>query len=346
MIRVEALTKVYGSGPSAVTVLDGVDFAVERGEVFAVVGASGAGKSTLAHCLNLLERPTSGSVTVNGVELSRLRERDLRAARRAIGTVFQSSSLLSRSTAAENVALPLDYLGVTPAERDARVAELLERVGLSHRADHHPFQLSGGQRQRVGIARALALRPSVLLADEATSGLDPESTRSVLSLLRELRDDLGLSIVLITHEMDAVRETADRVGHLQAGRLVESGPVAALLRDPASALGRALQPLRPHAAPAPGERVWTVTYASGAVPADWLLRLSEQLRARVSLLGASVEGSGGTGTGWAVVGLPAGAEEVLDALAGLGLHGAPQARPPQQPARSASGAAALAGGAR
>ncbi|MDQ4138132.1 MAG: ATP-binding cassette domain-containing protein, partial [Actinomycetota bacterium] len=184
MISIERLTKVYGSGASATVVLDELDFSVGTGEIFAVVGPSGAGKSTLAQCVNLLERPTSGSVVVNGENLSQLSERQLRVARRRIGTIFQSDGLYSRRTAAQNVALPLEYLGVTAAESRKRVAELLDRVGLSARASHYPHQLSGGQRQRVGIARALALRPSVLLSDEATSGLDPESTASIVDLLK------------------------------------------------------------------------------------------------------------------------------------------------------------------
>jgi len=244
MISLEKLTKVYGHGDRAVTVLENLDFSVDAGEIFAVVGPSGAGKSTLAQCVNLLERPTSGSVVVNGENLSHLSEAQLRIARRTIGTVFQSDGLFSRRTAAQNVALPLQYLGVTPVEAKRRVAELLDRVGLSERANYFPHQLSGGQRQRVGIARALALRPSVLLSDEATSGLDPESTASITKLLKELRDDLGLSILFITHEMETVLQVADSVARLDRGHIVESGRLVDLLRDPNS--GRRLRrPARP-----------------------------------------------------------------------------------------------------
>ena len=164
MIELTDVTKVYGHGEQRTVVLDRINFRVEAGEILAVVGPSGAGKSTLAQCINLLTPPTSGSVVVNGDDLTTLSAAKLRVARRRIGTVFQSSGLLERRTAAENVALPLDYLGVTPAESKKRVAELLDRVGLAERAGHYPFQLSGGQRQRVGIARALALRPAVLLS--------------------------------------------------------------------------------------------------------------------------------------------------------------------------------------
>ena len=228
MIEISGLTKAYPSTRSgrtgATLVLDGIDLTVGDGQIAAVVGPSGADKSTLARCINLLERPTSGSITVTGQDLTALSGRDLRRARREIGTVFQSANLLRRLTAAQNVALPMRHQGVPEAEIRARVGDLLERVGMLHRANHYPSQLSGGQRQRIGIARGLALQPSVLLSDEATSGLDPDATRAILDLLTELRDDLGVTILVITHEMDVVRGIADVVAHLDHGRIVEQGP--------------------------------------------------------------------------------------------------------------------------
>lgn len=303
MISLHQLTKVYGQGPDAVTVLDKLDIEVQAGEILAVVGPSGAGKSTLAQCINLLERPTSGQVIVNGEELSGLPESKLRVARRRIGTVFQSASLLSRKTVAENIALPLEYLGVTKAETNSRVNELIERVGLSHRASHYPFELSGGQRQRVGIARALALRPSVLLSDEATSGLDPETTRSVVQLLRELRDDLNLAVVFITHEMDTVLQVADSAARLDHGRIIEQGRLVDLLTNHESALGRALQPNLNPSAPLPGTRSWVVTYDSRDVPADWLQRVSSELGEPAALLAATIQSIDGVSTGNATVGV-------------------------------------------
>lgn len=303
MISIQQLTKVYGHGPDAVTVLDKLDIEVQAGEILAVVGPSGAGKSTLAQCINLLERPTSGRVVVNGEELSGLPESKLRVARRRIGTVFQSASLLSRKTVAENIALPLEYLGVTKAETQARVQELIERVGLSHRANHYPFELSGGQRQRVGIARALALRPSVLLSDEATSGLDPETTRSVVQLLRELRDDLNLAVVFITHEMDTVLQVADSAARLDHGRIIEQGRLVDLLTNHESALGRALQPNLNPSAPLPGTRSWVVTYDSHNVPADWLQRVSSEIGEPAALLAATIQSIDGVSTGNATVGI-------------------------------------------
>lgn len=319
MIRLEQLTKVYGQGADAVTVLDRLDFSVGTGEIFAVVGPSGAGKSTLAACVNLLERPTSGTVVVNGDALSQLSEQELRVARRRIGTVFQSDGLFSRRTAEQNVALPLEYLGVTAAETKRRVAELLERVGLSDRARYYPHQLSGGQRQRVGIARALALRPSVLLSDEATSGLDPASTTAITTLLKELRDDLGLSILFITHEMETVRQVADSVARLDHGRIVESGRLVDLLRDASSPLGLALNPVRPSVLPAAGLDEWVVGYSRDGVPADWVTRLSDAV-GPVALLGAAIETVDGRAVGHATIGLgPVDEHRLAQAAGGLGL---------------------------
>lgn len=320
MISIQQLTKVFEHDGVRSVVLDRLDFEVSAGEIAAVVGASGAGKSTLAACVNLLERPTSGSVIVDGNDLTSAGEAGLREARRAIGTIFQTDGLFSRRTAAQNVALPLEFLGVTPGESKKRVAELLERVGLGDKAAHYPHQLSGGQRQRVGVARALALRPRVLLSDEATSGLDPDSTRSILGLLRELRDDLDLSILLITHEMEAVREVADTVARLDGGRFTEKGRVVDLLHDPASRLGRDLQPQRPSARAGEGSTSFVVTYGSASVPTDWLIRLGSELGATVDLLGASIEVVDGATVGHATIAVPQGLERrAEDALARLGL---------------------------
>ncbi len=313
MIRVDQLRKEFGHGTDRTVVLDGLDLSIETREISAVVGPSGVGKSTLAQCVSLLERPTSGSVSVNGEVLSELSESELRVARRRIGTIFQSDGLFSRRTASANVALPLEYLGVTPGETRRRVAELLDRVGLADKATHYPHQLSGGQRQRVGIARALALRPSVILSDEATSGLDPESTLSIVELLKELRDDLDVSILFITHEMDTVLHIADSVSRLDQGRIVESGRVLELLADSASSLGRSLQPRRAHQ-PAPDDAtVWQITYGSEPVPADWQGVLGARLNTTVSLLGASIETLRGATTGHATIAVSTRRHELVEA---------------------------------
>ncbi len=230
MIRLVEVEKRYaGSGGAA---LAGVSLEVVRGEVFGVIGQSGAGKSTLIRLINALERPTAGRVEVDGIDVASLAPAALRVLRRRIGMIFQNFGLLSSRTVAANVAFPLKLADMPRAERDAKVAALLDRVGLTEHADKYPAQLSGGQKQRVGIARALATDPDILLCDEATSALDPETTRQVLALLRDLNRDLGLTIVLITHEMDVVRASCDRVAVLEQGRVVETGAVADIFAAP------------------------------------------------------------------------------------------------------------------
>ena len=230
MIRLVDVEKRYaGSGGAA---LAGVSLEVVRGEVFGVIGQSGAGKSTLIRLINALERPTAGRVEVDGIDVASLAPAALRVLRRRIGMIFQNFGLLSSRTVAANVAFPLKLADMPRAERDAKVAALLDRVGLTPYADKYPAQLSGGQKQRVGIARALATDPDILLCDEATSALDPETTRQVLALLRDLNRDLGLTIVLITHEMDVVRASCDRVAVLEQGRVVETGAVTDIFAAP------------------------------------------------------------------------------------------------------------------
>ncbi|WP_439032218.1 methionine ABC transporter ATP-binding protein [Gordonia terrae] len=341
MIEVVGLTKVFGVGsPDPTTVLDDVGFTVDAGEIFAVVGPSGAGKSTLARCLNLLERPTSGKVVVNGEDLTALGTSGLRDARRRIGTVFQSASLLSRRTAAQNVALPLEYLGATRRSTAARVAELLDLVGLADKAGLYPHQLSGGQRQRVGIARALALKPSVLLSDEATSGLDPAATETFLRLLTAVRDELGLAVVFITHEMDTIVRVADTVGRLDHGRIVEHGRLRDLVLDADSVLGQSLRPRGPSAPPASAETSISVVYNSATVPADWLTQLGRRLDLPISVLGANIQTIDGTAFGDLTVAVPNGhAAAFIGAAGELGLVARPTAA--AQPAgESAAGAAA------
>ena len=297
MIEISGLTKRYGT----TTVLDGIDLRVDDGQIAAVVGPSGAGKSTLARCVNLLERPTSGSITVSGADLAALSGRELRRARQQIGTVFQSANLLRRLTAAQNVALPMRHQGLPDGEVRRRVGDLLERVGMLHRANHYPSQLSGGQRQRIGIARSLALKPSLLLSDEATSGLDPDSTRAILALLTELRDDLGVTILVITHEMDVVRGIADHVAQLDHGRIIEQGTVADIVRRSDSPLATALLPMPPVVA-APELRQWRLRL-EGDVSPFWLAEVSRELGSDVAVLAALIEESAQIPVGRLTVGL-------------------------------------------
>ncbi|WP_100011728.1 methionine ABC transporter ATP-binding protein [Lentibacillus sediminis] len=238
MITLEHVSKVYDTGIKEITALDDVNLHIEKGEIYGVIGFSGAGKSSLVRCVNLLERPTAGSVTVNGQELLHLSPRELREAKKNIGMVFQHFNLLNSKTVFTNVAMPL-LLSKTPKEEvKQRVTELLEFVGLSDKADNYPDQLSGGQKQRVGIARSLATQPSVLLCDEATSALDPETTNSILKLLKQINHEYNITILIITHEMGVIREICDKVAVLDRGKVVEAGSVFEVFSDPKTTIAQ------------------------------------------------------------------------------------------------------------
>lgn len=231
-ILLKGVTKTYGGGEKRLKALSNIDLEIPDSSIFGIIGRSGAGKSTLVRCVNLLERPDSGSVSVSGVELTDLGEGELRQARKKIGMIFQNFNLLSGRTVFGNVAFPLELAGWRREDIAARVDELLDLVGLADKRERYPSQLSGGQKQRVGIARALANRPDVLLSDEATSALDPLTTRSILSLLRDINTRLGLTIVLITHEMNVIREICTDVAVIDKGRIVERGTVLDIFTDP------------------------------------------------------------------------------------------------------------------
>ncbi|MDD5334746.1 MAG: methionine ABC transporter ATP-binding protein [Rhodoferax sp.] len=240
MIQLEDIHLRYPSPHGPVDALGGVDLHVPARQVFGVIGRSGAGKSSLIRTINLLTRPTQGRVRVDGRDLTALSAEALRTARHGIGMIFQHFNLLASRTVFENVALPLQLVHERPALIKARVDELLDLVGLSAQRDRYPAQISGGQKQRVGIARALASRPTVLLSDEATSALDPETTRSILALLRQINRDFGLTIVLITHQMQVIKQVADRVAVIDAGRIVEQGAVIDVFTQPQHATTRSL----------------------------------------------------------------------------------------------------------
>lgn len=235
IIEIADVTKVFPArtrGETHAAALDGVSLTVEKGEVFGIIGYSGAGKSTLVRLINALEQPTSGSVTVDGVEISSLRESQLRPVRLGIGMVFQQFNLFTSRTVWGNIEYPLKVAGVPKEQHQARISELLHFVGLVDQAHAYPDQLSGGQKQRVGIARALATSPAILLADEATSALDPETTREVLALLKRVNEEFGVTIVVITHEMEVIRSIAHRVAVMEKGRIVEHGDVFDIFSAP------------------------------------------------------------------------------------------------------------------
>jgi D-methionine transport system ATP-binding protein len=262
VLRLVDVSKRFGATPA----IDGVSFEVKRGEIVGVIGRSGAGKSTLIRCLNGLEKPDSGRVEVLGEDIAPLAERDLRRVRLRVGMIFQHFNLLSSKTVADNIALPLKIAGRSPNERRDRVRALLWLVGLEDKAEAYPAQLSGGQKQRVGIARALAADPAILLSDEATSALDPETTASILALLRDINRKLGLTIVLITHEMSVVRAIAGRVIVLDHGRVVEEGEAGAVFANPQAALTRRLLTSTRHDAPDSKDREWFASLGQDWAP--------------------------------------------------------------------------------
>jgi D-methionine transport system ATP-binding protein len=240
VIKISGLGKVYKSSNGDVTALEDVSLEVEKGDVFGIIGLSGAGKSTLVRCINLLERPTAGGIEVDGREITRYEGARLRILRSSLGMIFQHFNLLMQKTVRGNIAFPLEIAGVPKRDIRTRVNELLELVGLSEKADAYPAQLSGGQKQRVAIARALANRPKVLLCDEATSALDPLTTKAILALLKSINRELGLTILLITHEMAVIREICNRVGVMDNSRIVETGPVADIIAHPKTEAARRL----------------------------------------------------------------------------------------------------------
>ena len=240
IIEIRGLRKTFGQGEAAVTALDGIDLSIEKGEIFGIIGLSGAGKSTLVRCMNLLETPTEGTVRVDGQDITTLSPKELRKARQSITMIFQGFNLLMQRSALDNICFPLELSGTPRKEAIARARELLKVVGLEDREGAYPAQLSGGQKQRVAIARALATNPKVLLCDEATSALDPTTTQSILALLQKLNRSLGVTVVIITHEMKVVEQICGRVAILAESHVVEEGKVSEVFRHPKTAAARQL----------------------------------------------------------------------------------------------------------
>lgn len=232
MIKLHEINKVYPGKNGEVSAVKDVNLQINKGEIYGIVGYSGAGKSTLLRCINLLERPTSGDIFIDETNLTEMTIQDLRQARQSIGMIFQGFHLISSKTASENIAFALKVAGIETTKRNKRVKELLDLVGLSDKADHYPAQLSGGQKQRVSIARAIANNPKVLLSDEATSALDPSTTKSILNLLKKINEELGITIVLITHEMEVVKEICHRCAVMQDGRVIEEGRTYDIFSNP------------------------------------------------------------------------------------------------------------------
>jgi len=333
MVAVRGLVKRFADGARQVEAVAGIDLEIRAGEIFGIIGRSGAGKSTLIRCINFLEQPSEGSITVDGVDLGSLTADQLRTERRRIGMIFQHFNLLSSRTVYDNVALPLELAGVPKAEIRARVEPLLELVGLAALRNRYPAQISGGQKQRVGIARALANQPKVLLSDEATSALDPETTRSILALLQEINRKLGLTIILITHQMQVVAEVCDRVAVLDAGRVAESGEVFDVFTHPRAEITRTLVQDVIHqelpvetvraalAKAADGARLWRITFSGDNAGEPVLTELVRRFHLSVNLLQGHVDEIRGRPFGSVLVLVSGPAQEQDAAVAHLGQRG-------------------------
>ena len=312
MISISHVSKAFGSTRA----LDDVTLEVAKGEIFGVVGQSGAGKSTLIRTVNLLERPDSGTITVDGRDLTSLGAHDLRIARQRIGMIFQHFNLLASRTVQANVELALEIVGTDARERKTRAAEILDLVGLAAKANSYPSQLSGGQKQRVGIARALATRPTVLLSDEATSALDPDTTRSILELLRTINQELGLTVLLITHEMDVIKTICDSAALLESGSIAERGRLVEVISRPGSRLARDLFPLGELPADVSGT-VIDITFSGGSADRPVIAQLARDHQLDVSILGATIETIAGNQAGRTRLELPGSATAVQAAISDL-----------------------------
>ena len=317
IIQIKHLSKRFGGGENEVHALEDINLDIQSGEIFGVIGLSGAGKSTLVRCINLLERPTEGEVIVDGQDMTRLTEKALRQARKSIGMIFQSFNLLMQRTALDNICFPMELAGIPRREAVARAAELLEVVDLASRAGAYPSQLSGGQKQRVAIARTLATNPKVLLCDEATSALDPKTTRDILRLVQDINRRLGITVVVITHEMKVIEEICARVAILDHGHLAETGSVEEIFANPRSEAGRRLVypdgvPLEILSSAADQARVIRVAFNGGTSYQPLIATLAIDCGVKANILGADTRNIDGRAFGTMLLGLPEdGAEKAL-----------------------------------
>ena len=303
MIELKNVSKTFGAKRGEVHAVQDVSLTIKDGEIFGIIGFSGAGKSTLVRCINLLERPTGGSVIIDGKDITKVSERELREVRRKIGMIFQHFNLMRSRTVYGNIAFALKGSSLSKAEQDKKIRELLELVGLSDKIDAYPSQLSGGQKQRVAIARALANEPKVLLCDEATSALDPQTTQSILKLLNEVNKKLGLTIVIITHQMDVVKDICDRVAVMENGYVVEEGntidvfdhpqqPITKDFIDTATHIGKIYELIEegnPLTELAPGAKMLLLSYSSLNTKDAVISQVSRKFNVDASIIFGNVE---------------------------------------------------------
>ena len=318
MIELQHLTKRFATQGGTVVALNDINLTIRDGDVYGIIGMSGAGKSTLVRCINMLERPDEGSVIVNGKQMQDLNAADLRAARREITMIFQQFNLLMQRTCLRNVMFPMELAKVPKEKAEARARELLELVGLPDKADAYPAQLSGGQKQRIAIARALATDPKVLLCDEATSALDPNTTHAILQLIQKINRELGITVVIITHQMSVVEEVCNRVAILDNGTVVEEGSVQAIFSHPTSKAARRL--VYPAGAPKaealPGQRLVRVAFGGTQTTDKPLVAsLAAEKGILVSVLSADTRDLSGQCYGSMLLKLPADVEQAKQAAA-------------------------------
>ena len=315
IIELQGLCKTFGTGDGAVEALKDIHIDIEKGDIFGIIGLSGAGKSTLVRCINLLERPSSGRVIVNGLDMTALSERELRKARQSISMIFQGFNLLMQRTSLENICFPMELAGVKKEEARKKARELLEIVDLPDKADAYPVQLSGGQKQRIAIARALASDPQVLLCDEATSALDPKTTQSILELLKRLNRALGVTVVVITHEMRVVEQICNRVAILDGGVVQETGFVADVFSNPKTEAGRRLVlPEGEKIHVLPQNRLVRLVFNGMAADEPIISTLAIEQGIRLNIMSADTRSIGEKTFGNMVLGLPEDETEAARAL--------------------------------
>ena len=316
MIELKHITKVFPTADGELTALNDVNITIHDGDVYGIVGMSGAGKSTLVRCINLLERPTSGQVVIDGKDLCVMPAKELIQQRRSISMIFQQFNLLMQRSVLDNICFPMEIAGVKAADAQKKAKELLEIVGLPDKADAYPAQLSGGQKQRIAIARALASDPKILLCDEATSALDPKTTQDILKLVKDINQRLGITVVVITHEMAVVEEICTHVAILDHGVLQESGTVEDIFSNPQTEAGRRL--VYPNGVvidQLPAANVIRIAFNGGSSYEPLIASLAIDCGVKVNILGADTRNIDGKAFGTMLLGLPTDPEEAAKAMA-------------------------------
>ncbi len=305
VIEIKSLSKTYKTKDTEVHALNDINLSIEKSDIFGIIGMSGAGKSTLVRCINMLERPTKGTVLFDGRDLCKLSDLQLREARRSMGMIFQQFNLLMQRTALENICFPMEIAGIKKADAVQRAKELLELVGLSDRANSYPSQLSGGQKQRVAIARALATKPKVLLCDEATSALDPSTTHSILALLKDINQRLGITIVVITHEMSVIEEICNRVAIVDESRIAETGAVEEIFSKPKTAAAQKfVYPNGRHTEKPISKRCMRIVFDGSSSYEPIIANMVLECKAPVNIMYADTRNIDGKAFGQMVVQLP------------------------------------------